>query len=302
MLHDRVTALIRAIREGDDRTVEDAVRALSQSHRFLAPLSFAIGAFVMLFDGVKLLVLNWRLTILQLLPAAWIWIAMFDLKAHVFRGKPLHVLRGPMLVPVMAGIVAVTVASFFLNAVFAFAINGPPPPSIKPAFRQARSHIAVVMGSGAVVGLALAFSAVVVDRWGSIWFALCMTVAVGIMSFCYVAVPSRLIGARPIRSRRDKLAASAISGSLGAAVCTPPHVVARVGILLVGSKALFIPGLFVLTLGVMLQAGATGAVKAIKMSAKLVVAPATTAKSLLRGDAGRPARSQVGESENTRFG
>jgi hypothetical protein len=38
---------------------------------------------------------------------------------------------------------------------------------------------------------------------------------------------------------------------------------------MLGSRALLIPGLFVLTLGVTLQAGATGAVRAIKLSAKL---------------------------------
>ena len=38
---------------------------------------------------------------------------------------------------------------------------------------------------------------------------------------------------------------------------------------MLGSKALLIPGIFVLALGFTLQAGATGAVRAIKLSAKL---------------------------------
>jgi hypothetical protein len=38
---------------------------------------------------------------------------------------------------------------------------------------------------------------------------------------------------------------------------------------MLGSRALLIPGLLVLTLGVTLQVGATGAVRAIKLSAKL---------------------------------
>ena len=37
---------------------------------------------------------------------------------------------------------------------------------------------------------------------------------------------------------------------------------------MLGSSALFIPGILVLALGLTLQAGATGAVKAIKMSAQ----------------------------------
>ena len=43
--------------------------------------AFAISAFVTLFTGLRLLVSNWRLTLIQILPAMWIWLAMFDLKA-----------------------------------------------------------------------------------------------------------------------------------------------------------------------------------------------------------------------------
>jgi hypothetical protein len=39
---------------------------------------------------------------------------------------------------------------------------------------------------------------------------------------------------------------------------------------MLGSHTLFIPGIFVFALGLTLQAGATSAVKAIKMSAKLL--------------------------------
>ena len=276
----RFAALIRAVRDGDERMVEDTVRALSQSRRIFAPLAFAVGAFVMLFDGVKLLVFNWRLMLVQLLPAMWIWIAMYDLKGHEFRGQSFHVLSGPLLILVIVAIVAITAASFFLNAVFAFAIAEPPPPKIRPAFRQARSHLAVVLGAGGAVGLLLGVSAVVVDRWGSTWFAICMTITIGIMSVCYVAVPSRLIGTTPPkRSRRDKLTASAIGGALGAVICTPPHVISRVGILMLGSRTLFIPGLFLLTFGATVHAGATGAVKAIKMSSKLVAGDSTPSDS-----------------------
>ena len=59
-------------------------------------------------------------------------------------------------------------------------------------------------------------------------------------------------------------------GALGAVVCTPPYLIARIGILMLGSSVLFIPGLVVLVFGATTQAAATGAVKTVKMSAKLV--------------------------------
>ena len=119
----------------------------------------------------------------------------------------------------------------------------------------------------------LAFSTTVVTRWGRPWFTLSLGIIVGVMMVSYVAVPARLIGAaKRKQSRRDKLSTSVVGGALSATVCTPPYVLGRLGILMLGSSLLFIPGIFVLALGVTLQAGATGAVRAIKMSATLTSA------------------------------
>jgi uncharacterized membrane protein len=263
-------ALIRAIRENDEAAVEAAVFDLSRSRRIFAPLVFALGAFVMLFQGVKLLFSNWRLTLIQVLPAMWIWLALLDLKAHVFRGHEFHTWHGGVEVLLVAAIALVTAAAFYLNAVFAFAISQAGEPQIRPAFGRARRHLAVVLGVGLVVGVALGVSTIVVPRWGKPWFTLSLGIVIGVMMLTYVTVPARIVGIRPTGSRRDKLAASAIGGALGALICTPPYVIGRIGILLLGSGGvLFALGVVLLTLGLTVQAGATGAVKAIKMSAKL---------------------------------
>ncbi|HSS80472.1 MAG TPA: hypothetical protein VLK24_04660 [Gaiellaceae bacterium] len=231
---------------------------------------FALGAFLMLFQGLQLLFSNWRLTLIQVLPAMWIWLAFLDLKAHVFRGHEFHTFLGAVTMLLVVTIALVTAAAFYLNAVFAFAISQPGEPRIRPAFTLARRHLAVVLGVGLVVGLALGFSAVVVPRWGRTWFALSLGIVVAVMMLTYVTVPARIVGIKPTGSRRDKLAAAAIGGALGALVCTPPYVIGRIGMLLLGSgNVLFAIGVVLLTLGLTLQAGATGAVKAIKVSAKL---------------------------------
>jgi len=266
----RLRQFIQAVRDNDRAAVEEAVVRLSRSRRWLAPLALAVGALAMLFDGVKLLFTNWRLTLVQVLPAMWIWAAMLDLKAHVLHGKSFHVLTGPVVIPIVLAVAAVTAASFFLNAVFAFAIASGGPPVIRPAFAKARSHLAVVLGWGAAVGICLGLATVVFVRWGVLWFGLSLSIVVAVMMVCYVAVPARLVGVKITTSRRDKLTASAVGGAIGAVVCTPPYVLGRVGLLMLGSHTLFILGCVVLAIGVTLQAGATGAVKAIKMSAKLV--------------------------------
>ena len=89
-----VARLVTAIRNGDEKMVESAVLALSRRSRLLAPLAMVVGAFAMLFQGIKLLFTNWRLTLVQILPAMWIWAAMLDLKVHVLHGKSFHPLYG----------------------------------------------------------------------------------------------------------------------------------------------------------------------------------------------------------------
>ena len=242
----------------------------------LAPLAFVVGGLAMLFTGLKLLFSNWQLTLVQVLPAMWIWLAMYDLRAHALHGESFSVCctaRSSSRLCWSSRRSPLPASSY--NTAFGFAIVQSGRPQIRPAFGQARSHLAVILGSGAALGLLLGLSTVVVTRWGRP-YVISLSVVVGAMMICYVAIPSRLIGVKPTSSRRDKLTASAVGGALGAVVCTPPYVLARVGLLMLGSHALFIPGIVVLTVGITLQAGATGAVKAIKMSAKLVAADQRT--------------------------
>jgi hypothetical protein len=100
------------VRDGDEELATEAVLELSRSRRLFAPLAFVAGGIAMLFDGLKLLLSNWRLTLVQILPAMWIWVAMLDLKAHALHGRSFDVLRGPVLIPLVLAIAAVTAASF----------------------------------------------------------------------------------------------------------------------------------------------------------------------------------------------
>jgi hypothetical protein len=275
-LATQVRRLVQAINEGDEARVEAAVLQLSQRKRIFAPLTFAVGAVLMLFQGVRLLFLDWRLSLIQVVPAMWIWLAMLDLKLHVVGRREFKIWYGATVVMVVLVVALLSVASFYLNAVFGFAISKPGRPAIGPAFAAAWRHLGVVVGFGFVVGLALGFSAVVVPRWGLWWFAFAMSVVVAVMMLTYVTVPSRLVGIKGTASRRDKLTASVVAGALGAIVCTPPYALARVGLVLLGTHTFFVLGVILLAIGLSLQSGATGAVKAIKMSSKLVAGQAPT--------------------------
>ena len=272
----RLRRLIAAIREGDEQRVEEAILQFSRKRRIFAPLALVVGAFVMLFSGLRLLVTNWRLMLVQILPAMLIWAVTLDLKAHVLYGRQFHVIRGPIVLLIFVAVVLVTTAAFFLNAAFAFAISQPGPPQVAAGFHQARGHPAVVWW-GAGSGVALAVAAVLAPRWGIGWFTVLLGIVLGLMMVCYVAVPARIVGVRTAktansaRSGREKLTAAAVSGALSTVLCAPPYVIARIGIVLLGSHNLFWLGVALLVLGLILQAGVTGAVKAVKVSAKLLM-------------------------------
>ncbi len=276
MLHERVREqvrrLIKAIREGDEHAVEAAIIQLSQTRRYLAPLAFIVGAFVMLFGGLKLLFSNWRLMLVQLLPAMWIWVVMLDWKVHVLHGKQYHAIRGPVVLVILAGVVLITAASFYLNAVFAYAVASPGSPDIREGFAQTRLKARIVLEWGAGVGVAVGVATILAPRWGRPWFALLVGIVIAVMMVCYTAVPGRLIGAtKGPASSRDKLAATAVGGAVGAAVCAPPYLIGRLGLVFLGSSALFPLGVILLVIGIILYAGAEGVVKSVKVSAKLLV-------------------------------
>jgi hypothetical protein len=283
-----VRRLVDAIVRSDDEAVERAVLQLSARSRWLAPLALIVGAFLMLFQGLKLLVTNWRLTLVQIVPAMWIWIAMLDIKIHVLHGKGFNTLYGAILVVAILGVTAATAASFYLNGVFAFAIVDGGQPQIRPAFARANAHLRVILGWGVGIGLVLAFSALVVQRWGLWWFAISQSIVVGIMMLCYLAVPARIVGidTNKGRSRRDKLAAAAVGGAMGAVICSPPYTLGRLGILMLGWHGVFWLGVIFIVIGVLLQTGVTSAVKAVKFSAKLIGNPSATGGAGAVGTAG----------------
>ena len=139
--------LVDAIRTGDETMVESTVVALSQRSRWLAPLAFLVGAFVMLFQGVKLLFTNWRLRWCRFCPRCGSGPHAY--LNYTLHGKRIHVLRGPLLLAIAPRLAGLTAGSYFLNAVFAFAISESGPPQIRPAFApKAKQHLRPVFTWG----------------------------------------------------------------------------------------------------------------------------------------------------------
>lgn len=268
-LRRRYAPFVHAVGAGDEARIVALLVEESQRHRALTPFTFAFGGVAMLLAGLRVLFENWRLTLVQVLPAMWVWLAMYDLRLHLLKGETMSGLRGAILIPICAAIVAGTIASYFLNAVFAFAVAQPGRPDVRRAFGEARRRMQVIAAWGITVGLALALTTTLVTRAGRPWFAVCLGIVVAVLMVTYIAVPARLLGVSDRHSPRDRLAASAFATLLGLVVSAPPYLLGRIGLLMLGSPVLFVPGLLLLVIGAVMQAGATGAVKAVKVSSRL---------------------------------
>ncbi|MGN6217823.1 MAG: hypothetical protein ACTHN7_12870 [Solirubrobacterales bacterium] len=269
VLWRRLRPLGQAIGRGDEERILAILLDLGRANRGLAPFTFAFGGVAMLLAGLRVLLQNWRLTLVQVLPAMWVWLAMYDLRLHLVKGDTMPEVRGAVLVPIFAATIAGTIACYFLNAVFAFAVAQPGRPDVRRAFREARAHPAAIVAWGGTVGLALALATTLVSRSQPPWFALSLGIVVAVLMVTYVAVPARLIGASRQHSPRERLSAATIGAAIGLLVSAPPYLLGRIGLLMLGSKLLFVPGIAFLAVGAILQAGATGAVKAVKVSARL---------------------------------
>src|SRR5262245_31286842 len=113
----------RAVADADPIAVESSARDLGESRPYLAPVAWAAGAIVLLIRGLKLLALNWRLSLIELVPAAWVWVVMWDLRQHNLRSDAFRdVTVGGLTVLVLLSVVA-SIAAFWCNTVFAFAIG-----------------------------------------------------------------------------------------------------------------------------------------------------------------------------------
>jgi hypothetical protein len=274
----RIAIVARAVADADPGEIEAAARQLGESRTYLAPVAWAAGAIVLLVRGVKLLLLNWRLTLIELVPAAWVWLVMWDLRRGSLRGDAFrHFTVGQMVVLAVLTIVAGT-AAFWCNTVFGFAITHPKP-RIRPAVRQAKPYLGPIIRAGVAMGVVLAVAAAGIPRIDSIWLYVPAIGAVyALMLISFVIVPARILGVKKQRrSPREAIGHWTVGGALSAVAMTPGFVLDRIGLVLLGVPGLNVLGFALLSIGTALYAAGMTSVKAVKLSMKLEAPGSTSA-------------------------
>jgi hypothetical protein len=267
----KLGAVAQAVVAAEPAQIEATAVRLGSSRWILAPIAWAAGSLVLLVKGIGLLVRNWRLTLLEVVPALWVWLAMWDLRRHDLRAAPMRDITPSHVVLGLVIAILATVAAFWFNVVFGFAIEGGDPRDIKGARRRARSHLPRIVTTAGVVGVLLAVGLAVVPRLDSTLAYLAGMLALySFLLLCLVMVPARILGVRkPRLAIRQKIGYWCAGGALSAVVMTPGFLLDRLGIFLLGVPGLHLIGFLVLTVGTALYAAGMSSVKAVKLSMKL---------------------------------
>lgn len=257
-------AAVAAVRSTDPATVEGAVRDLGRRSRWLVPLAYAAGTVAIVFDGVLLLIRSWRLTLLQLVPAAWIYVMSWNLRTHVLEGRQVP---GELAPAVAAGVLVTAQLAYWCNATFGYALLQRPEPHLRAAFRRARPHWRLVGG------LALLTGGVQATIWillsGHRGFGIALLAMFVVQVYLFVAIPSWLIGARASGTPRERLMQKLTTGVLSGVAATPGFLFNRIGLLLLGVGALWWLGIAILAVGTVLHVTASSSVRVVKMAVRL---------------------------------
>ncbi len=269
---------IAAVRSTDPASVESALKDLGGRRRWLAPLVYAAGTVAIVFDGVLLLLRNWRLTLLQLFPAAWIWIMTWNMKNHLL-SKPTF--STTEVIPVAVGVLLAAQVAYWSNATFAYTMAQSGTADIRAAFGEARPHWRLVGGLALLTGGLQAAIWLLIPRLKADWLWVALLVMFVVQVYLFIAIPCWLVGARKTGSRRERTIRSLTTGVLSGVASTPGFLLNRIGWLLLGSGPLGIIGGALVAVGAVLHVTASSSVRVVKLSLRL------------RSDDGPPASRRV---------
>ena len=263
--------IIHGILNADSGAVEQATLELSAKSKWLAPLAFAAGAVAMTVVGIKPLLRNWRLTLIEFVPAAWLWLSLYNLKHHTFDGTTVKHLHLWWFIPVAAVYVGLAVLAFWCNAMFAVSLANNDR-SVRHAARDAWAHKSLLLRWGLIIGVAHAVVTIFMARIGPLAYDLSLSAVILVSMITFVSVPASIAGVkkRKAPTRRDQVATMAVSGSMSAVVSLPGFICDRIGLLLIATRGAHWFGFAFLSIGIALQMAGTTSSRAVKLSSLLV--------------------------------
>jgi hypothetical protein len=215
-----------AVRSTDPASVESALKDLGGKRRWLAPLVFAAGTVAVVFDGVLLLLHNWRLTLLQLLPAVWISVMTWNMKNHLV-SKPT--ISTTLSIAVAVAVLLAAQVAYWCNATFAFTLTHEDRGDLRSAFREARGHVPLIGGLALLTGGVQACIWLLMPHLNTSWLWLALLLMFFVQIYLFVAIPCWLVGVRKTGTRRERTTQSVTTGVLSGVASMPGFLLNRIG-------------------------------------------------------------------------
>jgi hypothetical protein len=265
-------AATESVRATNPSRIQELVDDLSGRSRWLEPLAYAAGTLAIVFDGVVLLFREWRLILLQIVSAAWLWAASWNLRSHIFDQKHPPIAHAT---EIAIGAMVVTQVAYWCNATFAFTLNQDMPIRIRPAFAVARGYWRQITGVALAVGVLQAATWLVLPGVGMSWFWLATAIIFAIQLYMFVALPMWLLRVRKTGTRRDRTIRSLTTGVLSGVAAIPGFLLNRIGLLLMGIGPLWWLGVAIFSFSVVVHVAASSSTRVVKMSVKLREPPPT---------------------------
>jgi hypothetical protein len=252
---------------------EDDLRRALAAHAtnpFFRALALVTGTLLLMLRGVLLLVANWRLILLELIPAVWLAVMLWDLRYHVVAGHALVVPTGGWTAVAVAVIFAATAGSYWCNVAFAFAAVGDGT-GVRAATRAANANLGPILSTAAVVAAAHSWVSLRGASIGIGTFGVGLAVVVAINMYLYTALPAQIVGlSRTRRSVRQRVERGVLAATVGALAAAPGFLLSRLGQLLLAFTATRPIGIVVLAVAVLLQVAGVSSSRAVAMSSQLV--------------------------------
>ena len=268
-----LVATTEAIRGVHPSQVQDLVADLSGRSRWLAPLAYVAGTIALVFDGVVLLLRSWRLLLLQLASAVWIWGASWNLRTHLFSHKHPPLSKAWLIA---AGALVMTQIAYWCNATFAFTLTQGQPIRIRPAFASARTRWRPITLLALAFGSLQAIVWLVVPHLGLHWFWICLVAMFGVQIYMFIALPMWLLGVRKTGTRRDRSLRTVTTSAVSGIAAIPGFLLNRIGLLLMSVPNLWWVGFGILAISAVVHVAASSSARVVKVSVRLRTAPTQT--------------------------
>ena len=268
--------MLAASADKDPQEVAELVRSYAQGRRLLVPLLYVGQTIDAVVRGVLLLVSNWRLLLLELVPALWMGAITWDWRSRTFGRLPLPDVYGLQAVVVATIVIATTFIAYWCNSVFAFTAVQPPPVDVKGAYASARLHTGRITRWALAVGTAHALVAVFITRTNVALYSIALGAVAMLQMYGLVALPVALVvrPAKEVLTRRERVARMALKGALSGVASTPGFLLNRLAILLFALGAPW-AGVALLIPAVIFQAAGAASARAVQLATRVKEASAS---------------------------